>query len=86
MEYILFELATYLTGAVHAILSFVLWLAVITFTAAVLVFNRVSEGLMRAMSMEDTDEAANQNTFGAELADCRERNDDDGRVRVRARE
>lgn len=54
MEMIFFDLAAYASTIVHAVLSFVAWLVVVTVTAALLVYNRVVDeltGMMREASI-----------------------------------
>lgn len=53
MEIILLELSTYASSVFHAIASFLLWLAVLVGTAAVLVYNRVTKELMEMLHMSE---------------------------------
>lgn len=53
MEIVLLELTTYASTILHAIMSFMLWLAVIVTTAAVLVYNRVTKELMAMLHMSE---------------------------------
>lgn len=56
MESLMIELSTYATTLIHTVLSFILWLAVVTATAALLVYNRIVEELTDLMQQVRDDE------------------------------
>lgn len=62
MEILMLELSTYASTIVHTVLSFVMWLAVVTATAALLVYSRIVEeltGLLQQVHDDDREDRDN---------------------------
>lgn len=56
MEIVLLELSSYFTTIMHAVPSFLMWLAVVTVTAALLVYNRIVEELTGLLQQTHDDD------------------------------
>lgn len=54
MEWLLLDISGHLATAAHAIVTFVVWLTVLTITALVLVYNRIAKQIADILNLQDT--------------------------------